>query len=69
LSQPLGSNIRHILEDIEMMLDDSVGLADDNMGASPKAAERGSRKGIVPDPRSGELVEGSNSDEASNSDS
>jgi hypothetical protein len=37
LSQPLGSNIQHILEEIEMMLDDSVGIAGDNMGASPKA--------------------------------
>jgi hypothetical protein len=32
LSQPLGSNIRHILEEIEMMSDDSVGVAGDNMG-------------------------------------
>jgi hypothetical protein len=39
LSQPLGSNIRHILEHIEMMSDDSVGVAGDNMGASPRAAE------------------------------
>jgi hypothetical protein len=39
LSQPLGSNIRHILENIEMMSDDSMGLADNNMGTSPKAAE------------------------------
>jgi hypothetical protein len=39
LSQPLGSNIRHILEDIEMMSDDSVGVAGDNMGTPLKAAE------------------------------
>jgi hypothetical protein len=39
LSQPFGSNIWHILEDIEMMSDDSVGLAGDNMGASPRAAD------------------------------
>jgi hypothetical protein len=39
LSQPLGSNIQHILEDIKMMSDDSVGVAGDNMGASPKVAE------------------------------
>jgi hypothetical protein len=38
LSQPLGSNIQHILEEIEMMSDDSVGIAGDNMGVSPKAA-------------------------------
>jgi hypothetical protein len=37
LSQPLGSNIQHILEEIEMMSDDSVEIAGDNMGASPKA--------------------------------
>jgi hypothetical protein len=39
LSQPFGLNIWHILEDIEIMSDDSVGVANDNMGASPKAAE------------------------------
>jgi hypothetical protein len=39
LSQPLGSNIRHILEEMEMMSDDSVGVAGDNMGTPLKAAE------------------------------
>jgi hypothetical protein len=37
LSQPLGLNIRHILEEIDMMSEDSVGMADNNMEASPKA--------------------------------
>jgi hypothetical protein len=36
LSQPLGSNIRHILEEIDVISKDSVGMADDNMGISPK---------------------------------
>jgi hypothetical protein len=36
LSQPLGSNIRHILEEIDMMSEDSVGMADNNMEISPK---------------------------------
>jgi hypothetical protein len=39
LSQPLGSNIRHILEEIEMMSNDSVGVVGDNMGTPLKAAE------------------------------
>jgi hypothetical protein len=48
LSQPLGSNIRHILEDIKMMSDDSVGVAGDNIGASPKAAERVPGRALSP---------------------
>jgi hypothetical protein len=36
LSHPLGSNIRHILEEIDIMSEDSVGMADDNMEAPPK---------------------------------
>jgi hypothetical protein len=53
LSQPLGSNIRHILEDIEMMSDDSVGVAGDNMGASPKAAEGVPGRALSPIPEAG----------------
>jgi hypothetical protein len=53
LSQNLGSNIRHILEDIEMMSDDSVGLAGDNMGASPKAAEGVPKRSLSPIPKVG----------------
>jgi hypothetical protein len=53
LSQPLGSNIRHILEDIEMMSDDSVGLAGDNMGTSPKAAEGVPGRALSPIPELG----------------
>jgi hypothetical protein len=53
LSQPLGSNIRHILEDIEMMSDDSLGLAGDNMGASPKAAKGVPGRALSPIPEVG----------------
>jgi hypothetical protein len=53
LSQPFGSNIRHILEDIEMMSDDSVGVAGDNMGASPKAAEGVPGRALSPIPEAG----------------
>jgi hypothetical protein len=47
LIKPLGSNIQHILDDIDMELEDSVGMADDNMGPSPVAAMRVPRK-ILP---------------------
>jgi hypothetical protein len=53
LSQPLGLNIWHILEDIEMMSDDSVGLAGDNIGASPKAAEGVPGRALSPIPEVG----------------
>jgi hypothetical protein len=53
LSQPLGSNIRHILEEIDMMLEDSVGMADDNMEASPKAVAGTLRKTLSPIPEIG----------------
>jgi hypothetical protein len=38
LGQPLGSNIQHILEDIELELEDSIGMGSNNLGRS--AAER-----------------------------
>jgi hypothetical protein len=53
LSQPLGSNIRHILEDIEMMSDDSVGVAGDNIGASPRMAEGVLGRVLSPIPEAG----------------
>jgi hypothetical protein len=53
LSQPFGSNIRHILEDIETMSDDSVAVAGDNMGASPKAAEGVPGRALSPIPEAG----------------
>jgi hypothetical protein len=53
LSQPLGSNIRHILEEIEMMSDDSVGVAGDNMGTPLKAAEGVPVRALSPIPEVG----------------
>jgi hypothetical protein len=53
LSQPLGSNIRHILEEIEMMSDDSVGVAGDNMGTPLKAAEGVPGRALSPIPEVG----------------
>jgi hypothetical protein len=53
LNHPLGSNIQHILEDIDMELEDSVGMADDNMGPSPLAAMRTPRKALSPIPEVG----------------
>jgi hypothetical protein len=40
LNKPLGSNIQHILDDIDMELEDSVGMADEIIGPSPLAAKR-----------------------------
>jgi hypothetical protein len=53
LNKPLGSNIQHILEDIDMELEDSVGMADDNMGPSPLAAMRVPRKALSPISKTG----------------
>jgi hypothetical protein len=53
LSQPLGLNIQHILEEIEMILDDSVGIAGDNMGASPKAVAGVLGRTLSPIPEAG----------------
>jgi hypothetical protein len=55
LSQPLGSNIRHILEEIDMMSEDSVGMADNNMGASPKVVAGILGKTLSPIPETGSL--------------
>jgi hypothetical protein len=38
LNHPLGSNIQHILEGIEVESEDSVGMADDKLGPSTAAA-------------------------------
>jgi hypothetical protein len=50
LSQPLGSNIQHILEKIDTMSEDSVGMANDNMEISPKAVAGALRKTLSPIP-------------------
>jgi hypothetical protein len=44
LNHPLGSNIQHILEDIDVESEDSVGMADDNMGLRTVAAAQTSRQ-------------------------
>jgi hypothetical protein len=53
LNKPLGSNIQHILDDIDVKLEDFVGMADDNMGPSPLAATRVPRKILSPIPEAG----------------
>jgi hypothetical protein len=40
LNKPLGSNIQHILDDINMESEDSMGMADENIGPSLLAAKR-----------------------------
>jgi hypothetical protein len=55
LSQPLGSNIRHILKEIDVMSEDSIGGKD-------------SSKDIVPDTQNRKFVESSNPKRASKSD-
>jgi hypothetical protein len=40
LNQQLGSNIQHILEDLEMVSEDSVGMADENLGHSWQLLDR-----------------------------
>jgi hypothetical protein len=44
LSHPLGSNIQHILEDLDMGSEDFVGMADDNLGPSTVAAAQTPQK-------------------------
>jgi hypothetical protein len=44
LNHPLGSNIQHILEDIDLESEDSVGMADDNLGPSTVVAAQTPQK-------------------------
>jgi hypothetical protein len=44
LNQPLGSNIQHILEDLDMDSKEPVGMVDDNMGPSIVVATKTPRK-------------------------
>jgi hypothetical protein len=48
LNHPLGSNIQHILEDIDMDSEESAGMEDDNMGPSTAAAARTPQKPLSP---------------------
>jgi hypothetical protein len=53
LDRPLGSNIHHILEDLEMGFEGSVGMADNNLGPSTTAATQTPRKPLstIPETR------------------
>jgi hypothetical protein len=53
LNHPLGSNIQHILEDIDMDSEESVGMANDNMGPSIATATTTPRKLLSPIPKAG----------------
>jgi hypothetical protein len=48
LNHPLGSNIQHILEDIDMDSEESVGMADDNIGPFGAAAAKTPQKPLSP---------------------
>ena len=52
LCYPLGSNIQHILEDIDMELEESVGMRADNMGSSTTATENTPLEALVSNLRS-----------------
>jgi hypothetical protein len=53
LNHPPGSNIQHILEDIDMDSEESTGMGDDNMGPSTTAAARTPQKPLSPIPEVG----------------
>jgi hypothetical protein len=48
LNQPLGSNIQHILKDLDMESEESVGMADDNTRPSTTAAVKTPQKPLSP---------------------
>jgi hypothetical protein len=48
LDHPLGSNIQHMLEDLNMGSEDFVGMEDDNLRPSTAAAAKTSRKTLSP---------------------
>jgi hypothetical protein len=53
LDHPLGSNIQHILEDLDMGSKDSVGIADDNLGPSTVTATKTPQKPLSAVPEMG----------------
>jgi hypothetical protein len=53
LNRQLGSNIQHILEDLEMASEDSVGMADKNLGPFMEIAEHVSRGPLFTIPKVG----------------
>ena len=50
---PLGSNIQHILEDIDIESNESMGMRGDNMGPSTAAIEKIPREPLCPIPEVG----------------
>jgi hypothetical protein len=55
LNHLLGSNIRHVLEDIDLDSEESVGMKDDNMGptVTAKKAVKTPQKPLSPIPKAG----------------
>ena len=53
LCHPLGSNIQHILEDIEMDLEESVGMGNNHMGPFNAAVEKTPRRLLSLTPKAG----------------
>ena len=65
LGHPLGSNIRHILEEIDIELEESVGMANHHSGPPIAAVEKTPLKMNVPNSRSRGEFSGCNSQAAS----
>jgi hypothetical protein len=53
LAHPLGSNIQHILEDIDMESEESVGIADRHSGPPDASDKKNPRKQLSPIPETG----------------
>ena len=53
LGHPLGSNIQHILEEIDMESEESVGMANHHSGPPNAAVEKAPRKSMSPIPEVG----------------
>jgi hypothetical protein len=53
LSHPLGSNIQHILEELDIRSEDFIGMEDDNMGPSTAAAAQAHQKPLSTIPETG----------------
>jgi hypothetical protein len=53
LDRPLGSNIQHILEELELGSKESVGMVDDNLGPSTEAVAQTPQKALSTIPERG----------------
>jgi hypothetical protein len=56
LNRQLGSNIQHILEDLEMASEDSVGMADENLGPFVATAEHVPQGPLFTIPEMGQIL-------------